>query len=444
MNKLLLNGPALLLTGCLVGVGTVDEVPPGMTPQPEPPVSGGVAVHSILSGRFAPLPGYGTAKIGGNATLVRSAEQPGKTTVQIHVNGLQPTTSYMAHVHALPCAFGGGGHYKIDPSIAVAMETNEIWMMLMTDAKGVGNASISAPGKARGDALSVVVHNPADSTKMICADLVNVPGQPASAAGDVAPFAAAEAIDQTITGTAELTRGMTSTVVSLALKGLTPGAMYMAHVHTLPCAVQAAGGHYMIDPTALTPIATNELWPEVVPAADGTSTGSYSVALHVARADAQSVVVHRIGATPLKVACTDLVPAKQFDLVAQGTGIALQPAIDKGMSKLLITGTLVRELGGYTRVILSGTGLGASTKYAAHVHALPCAIDGGGGHYMIDPTAAAGHDNEIWLDLESTADGTGASTMTVAHLARPDAQSIVIHDPVDKARLSCIDLATTR
>ena len=31
---------------------------------------------------------------------------------------------------------------------------------------------------------------------------------------------------------------------------------------------------------------------------------------------------------------------------------------------------------------------------------------------------------------------------TVSHVARPDAQSIIIDDPIDNARLACVDLAS--
>jgi hypothetical protein len=442
------SGVSLLLplvTACTVGVGDAPPVPPpGDEPVPPTSPPDGVPVHSILAGTFAPLPGYAALAAGGRALLVRSADEPGTTYVQMHLHGLTPATEYMAHVHALPCNAGAGGHYKIDPAVATAAETNELWLRLVPGAKGTGNAAVTSPGKVRGDALSLTLHDPADMTKMLCADLVNVPGQPVTATGTFEPFAAAQAIDMTITGKAELTRGMSSTQVDITLSGLTDGQIYTAHVHALPCGVGLAGGHYLVDPTITAPLETNELWPLVLPNG-GMATNTVSRAQHVARADAQAVVIHRsIDGTPAKVACADLLPAKQFDLIAQGTGKPLPPAVAKGMADLLITGSLVREIGGATRVILAGTGLAPGAKHAAHVHDLPCGVEGGGGHYMIDPAGAAASANEIWVDLLAGSDGTGTTSHAVAHLARPDAQSIVIHDPADGARLSCIDLATSR
>lgn len=49
-------------------------------------------------------------------------------------------------------------------------------------------------------------------------------------------------------------------------------------------------------------------------------------------------------------------------------------------------------------------------------------------------------DNELWLDLAVTEAGVAATSAWFPHLARSDAQSIVVHDPTDGARLTCIDL----
>jgi Cu-Zn family superoxide dismutase len=86
------------------------------------------------------------------------------------------------------------------------------------------------------------------------------------------------------------------------------------------------------------------------------------------------------------------------------------------------------------------TGLVASTAYGIHVHDHSCGLLSGGGHYKIDPTiTTAQQSNEIWLNLTTDASGAGTQTVSVNHLARPEAASIVIHDP-DTQRLACIDL----
>jgi hypothetical protein len=82
----------------------------------------------------------------------------------------------------------------------------------------------------------------------------------------------------------------------------------------------------------------------------------------------------------------------------------------------------------------------ANTAYPIHVHDLSCALSSGGAHYKIDPQiATAEQTNEIWLNLTTDVNGNGNQQASVAHLARAEAGSIVIHDP-DLSRLACIDL----
>jgi hypothetical protein len=86
------------------------------------------------------------------------------------------------------------------------------------------------------------------------------------------------------------------------------------------------------------------------------------------------------------------------------------------------------------RVVVRG--LDPGTTYAAHLHNAPCsAANPGGGHYMDDPAGPAEPPNELWFS--STGDpraGITANRGGVAHgrgtadwVARPDAQSVVIH-----------------
>jgi len=123
----------------------------------------------------------------------------------------------------------------------------------------------------QGEALSIVIHDPAGASpapKMACADLLPDDGAAVEATGTVAPFAAAEAIDQNIAGSVTMMRDGSGTHVQLSLTGLDPAAVYGAHIHALPCgATDAAGpggGHYKMDPTVVDPLETNELWPQVV------------------------------------------------------------------------------------------------------------------------------------------------------------------------------------
>jgi hypothetical protein len=110
--------------------------------------------------------------------------------------------------------------------------------------------------------------------------------------------------------------------------------------------------------------------------------------------------------------------------------------------------------GTFAKVVARGLEPGAT--YASHLHNAPCAAPAlGGSHYRDDPLGVAMPPNELWLS--STADpmaGITANEDGVAHgrggadwVARPEAQSIVIHfippggTTAGGPKIACADLA---
>ncbi|MCG8424638.1 MAG: protein kinase [Proteobacteria bacterium] len=91
-------------------------------------------------------------------------------------------------------------------------------------------------------------------------------------------------------GSAEMQINGQGTTVNLTIQGLDAATEYVSHVHALPCAVNKAGDHYKIEPTIDQAVEENELWPVITP---GTAIVQFT-SPHVARADAQSVVIHRV------------------------------------------------------------------------------------------------------------------------------------------------------
>lgn len=195
-----------------------------------------------------------------------------------------------------------------------------------------------------------------------------------------------------------------------------------------------AGGHYKINPSLTAVEETNELWPKVISDGNGFGYGSLEVN-HVAGADAVSVVIHG-GPASAKVACADLVPARvnQFSL-----GGSFAPV---GTATPMLGGNalLVRKANGQSETRLAVKGLAAATMYMAHVHVLTCA-ENSGGHYKIDETVTtAVESNEIFLRFTANATGMSGVQVEVPQTARPDAISVIVHDPVDGAKLLCADL----
>jgi Cu/Zn superoxide dismutase len=138
-----------------------------------------------VRGKFQTLPDGAAMglEIGGFAQLTRS---DAGTAVKVVVRGLEPGTTYAAHLHDAPCSAAnpGGGHYKHDPA-GPAMPPNELWLSSTDDpmagiranSGGLAHGRGSADWVARPEAQSVVIHfippggTTAGGPKIACADL---------------------------------------------------------------------------------------------------------------------------------------------------------------------------------------------------------------------------------------------------------------------------------
>jgi len=244
-----------------------------------------------------------------------------------------------------------------------------------------------------------------------------------------------------------LTGSTESFIHAIGLPAAQPGTV---HVHDLPCSVNGGGGHYKLDYAEAGVVASNEIWP-IIPVTDalGIGSGYARVNKHYARPEAQSMVVHdpitpttRLGCGLLHSTWGSSIVGGSFAPLAAGA--ALPNA--RGSAAIARLGT-----DGLTVVRASIAGLAPGTTYNAHVHNRPCAApDFGGAHYLQNPDVietVATANNEIWMQFNTTpaVNGTGGgyaiTRVQVPHVARNDAVSIVIHDPVTPAtRLFCVDL----
>ena len=93
------------------------------------------------------------------------------------------------------------------------------------------------------------------------------------------------------------------TFVSVHVEGLAPNTTYASHVHAKPSDQGEADGHYQHDGTAAN--AENEIWPGFTTNGDGVGNGKARNDW-IAGSSAVSVVVHRPGPPPNKIACADL------------------------------------------------------------------------------------------------------------------------------------------
>jgi hypothetical protein len=413
--------------GTIIPVGTYEDVI----------IEEGVPqIDSILLGSFWPYPGYEATGVKGQAQLVRWLD--GRTEISVGAGNLSPNTTYSVHVHTQPCDYYAGPHYKLDPSIEETEADNELWPDLSTNGSGIASSVIET-GWVRGDAMSVVIHDPATNDKMACADLSPTLAEGVAADGTMAPFAYAEPVDETITGTARVVISAQSRV-ELDLSGLDPAATYAAHVHALPCDTLDGGGHYKLDPTEEYTLEDNELWPDTLVGPDGTIASTLYTE-HRLREDAQSVVLHRVaGAESPKVACADLERTAYLAPTRTGSPVLLENAEGYGVDDLSGTISLTRRLDGVTEATLDLEGLGKREVYPVHLHNAPCSAFEAGDHYLIDPTVGGVvESNELWLSFTSKPKGGGKRTVAIPHLVRAEAMAFILHH-ADGARLACIDL----
>jgi hypothetical protein len=100
---------------------------------------------------------------------------------------------------------------------------------------------------------------------------------------------------------------------------------------------------------------------------------------------------------------------------------------------------MVRTADSQTLVQVKALGLAPDTSYQVHVHNAPCSVNYGGGHYQDVIGGPANDTNEIWPGFTTNANGRGNGHAANDFNARPEAQSVVIHD-TDGARIACANL----
>lgn len=140
----------LVIAGALAACGSGDDSTTTATAGEE---------GQPVSGEFAPVAGAPDAysMVGGEAELERSAAG---TTVSISVDGLEPKTAYIAHLHTGGCdqPDPGGPHFQFEKG-GSEEAPNEIHLRFTSDAAGEGEAEAKSEREVPvGEAGSVVLH----------------------------------------------------------------------------------------------------------------------------------------------------------------------------------------------------------------------------------------------------------------------------------------------
>jgi len=115
--------------------------------------------NAPVTGQFAPVADAPSAYsiVGGEAELERSG---GGTTVAISLNGLEPKTAYIAHLHSGGCdqPDPGGPHFQFEKG-GSEEPPNEIHLRFTANAAGEGEAETTSKREVpAGEAGSIVLH----------------------------------------------------------------------------------------------------------------------------------------------------------------------------------------------------------------------------------------------------------------------------------------------
>jgi hypothetical protein len=150
VKKLMVAMLVLVVAGAFAACGSSDDSTTAGTVSEE---------GQPVSGEFAPVDGAPDAYsiVGGEAELERS---DGGTTVSISVNGLEPKTAYIAHLHTGGCdqADPGGPHFQFEKG-GSEEPPNEIHLRFTSNAAGEGEAEVTSKREVPvGEAGSIVLH----------------------------------------------------------------------------------------------------------------------------------------------------------------------------------------------------------------------------------------------------------------------------------------------
>jgi hypothetical protein len=150
VKKLMAALLVLVIAGAFAACGSSDDNTTAGTSSEE---------SQPVSGEFAPVADAPEAYsiVGGKAELERS---DGGTTVAISVNGLEPKTAYVAHLHTGGCdqSDPGGPHFQFEKG-GSEEPPNEIHLQFTSNAAGEGKAEVTSKREVPvGEAGSVVLH----------------------------------------------------------------------------------------------------------------------------------------------------------------------------------------------------------------------------------------------------------------------------------------------
>ena len=254
-------------------------------------------------------PGYGT--ISGRGQLARENDGTSTGSIVVSSLGFNPGDTYMAHLHAQPCADNGGPHYQnpaCSPNCPVN-DVDELWLGFVVDPAGRGvmeSTVLWQPTRKDSKELSIVVHDTPNAAsgageKMLCVDLGGKNSLINRTTYGTLGYINSDADGNVYTlKEAKMKRGKNGkSKVRVTWSNMRANFKYPSHVHSSPCITVSNGGpHYARDvafaiagTNAVPATAETEWWISFTSSKRGKGKAVSTIPL-TARADAQAVVLH--------------------------------------------------------------------------------------------------------------------------------------------------------
>lgn len=386
--------------------------------------SGGApgAYLSVKGGYFTPTT-LGAARYGNLTGLTHLVIRENRSEFEIHVQGLTPNAHYTSTLTRGTC-------YSIDSNQGyVPTSGGEIIKIdINVDSFAMGMARDMRNYALDDTRLSLAIKDLSDGTTIACAELQSDAGAKGTVRLGKSYYLDWEGyVSSHAGGPSRAEIKPPNGIRQAEISGPIDAFISLTDCNSEPIKYFHSKGSESAD---------NSLWPHAEEA-DAFLGIWASNSFEVRLSEIKSIVFsERQSQLPLPYRCIDLdsklLTFRSGSFKPTDTGVALYGTL---------AGRAILETSqeGTTTVTITMAGLKPGATYSNHVHNGLCA-NAGGNHYLHDIHGADNAVNGIFPVFTTDSTGHVRYTLSANKIVRPDARSIVIHEPGSGAKIACADL----
>lgn len=382
--------------------------------------SSGLTLYQSVKGGFIAPTFLGLRNYYGYSGMANLVIRQDQSELEIHVSGLSQNAHFKAIVQDGTCELATEPYTNATGAV---FESD-----LVVNSSGMGMGQAVQPQALRDTNLSLMLKEVDRDLVIGCADLHSsgglkgVNGYGKSFFNNWVAYLSVNDKGRSI---AELTPGMYN-------QNEITGPV-SASLNTSSCFAQTLIP-YLQDPLAGNN-ANNTLQPSSADAQ--AQLGFWASNLFTLRLnEAKSIAINYANSWASSLDCIELTDKilifRSGSFTATATGVALY-------GTLFGRAILETSERGVTTVNINMSGLKPNTTYSNHVHNGLCA-DAGGGHYLHDLHGSDNAVNGMFPVFTTDNNGRVAYSLSATKIVRPDARSVVIHEPGSGAKIACADL----